>query len=52
LLFFGGNKNDGVNHHLFDWGNAKIEKKSEKQCIVIFIFLENENACGSYSICA
>jgi hypothetical protein len=31
LLFFGGNKNDGVRHHLFDWGNAKIEKKSEKQ---------------------
>jgi hypothetical protein len=24
-------QNDGVRHHLFDWGNAKIEKKLEKQ---------------------
>lgn len=39
LLFFGGDKNDGVRHHLFDWGNAKIEKKSENQKKYNFYYL-------------
>jgi hypothetical protein len=41
LLFFGRDKNDGVRHHLFDWGNVKVVvsfKKAKK--IFEYVFLK------------
>ena len=27
-----------LNHHLFDWGNAKIYKKAEKKLFIVLFF--------------